>query len=389
LYTTIFKVKEEKMKGTKCKAAVLYEFNKPLVIEEVTVEPPGKGEVKIRVAACSICHSDVHTAKGEHGNIKLPCLGGHEVAGYVEELGEGVTYDVKPGDPVIMALGFIGCGQCYYCTKGFPNLCEKKGRHGPPMRRGGGGLAGPGRHFNKDGIRLTQMAGSSGFVEYTIASQDRLVKIPPKMPMDRAAPLACGFMTGYGAVVNLAKVKPMSSVVVVGSGGVGLSAVQGARLSGAYPIIAVDIMDDRLEMARNMGATHTINSKKEKDPIAKAWELTSGRGADYVIIAVGGIDILIQGYKMSGAGGMTVIVGHHGEETLSAFQPTDLFGRFITGGGANSRIRIDIPEIIDWYFSGRVKLDEYIHGHYPLEGINEAMEDMIQGRELKPVIMFE
>jgi len=371
------------------KAAVCYEFGKPLKIEEVTINPPGKGEVKIRIAACSICHSDIHSFKGDFGRPKLPALGGHEVAGYVVELGAGVDYDVKPGDPVILALGSVGCGQCYYCTRGNPNLCEKIRPHGPPMQRRPGGFGSPGHHFNREGERLTQLAGTSGFVEYTIAPQDRLVKIPVKMPMDRAAPLACGFMTGYGAVVNLAKVKPLSSAVVVGCGGVGLSAVQGARLSGAYPIIAVDIADDRLEKALNLGATHTINSKKEKDPVAKAWELTSGRGADYVIVAVGGVDVLVQSYKMSGAGSLTVIVGHQGEETLSAFQPTDLFGRYITGGGANSRIRMDIPQVIDWYFKGRINLDDYINNHYPLERINEAIEAMVSGRELKPVIMFE
>jgi S-(hydroxymethyl)glutathione dehydrogenase / alcohol dehydrogenase len=379
------------LKGTKCKAAVLYEYGKPLVIEEVLLDPPepGKGEVKIRVAATTICHSDIHSFRGEHGNPKLPAVGGHEVTGYVEEVGEGVTYDVKAGDRVIVALGAVGCGQCFYCVRGFPYLCEK-GRPHRPRTGKFQGISSVGRYLNKNGERLTQFGGGvAGFVEYTIVSENRLVKIPDNMPFDRAAPLACGVMTGYGAVVNLAQVKPRSSVVVVGTGGVGLSAIQGARLSGAYPIIAVDVLDNKLEMARLFGATHTLNSKKEKDPVNAVWQMASGRGADYVFIGVGGVDVLRQGFLMSGMGGMTVIIGHHGEETLSAFEPTDLFGRFLTGGGGNARIRIDIPHLIEYYLTGQLKLDEYITGHYPLERINEAIASMLSGDELRPVITLE
>jgi len=373
------------------KAAVCYEFNKPLVIEEVTLEPPGEGEVKIRVAATSICHSDIHSIRGEHGTPELPAVGGHEVAGYVEEVGEGVTY-VKPGDHVIVALGAIGCGQCFYCTIGFPSACEGRRPHQPPIRRGPfRGISAPGRYFNRQGKRLIQFAaGVAGFVEYTVVSENRLVKIPDEMPFDKAAPLACGVITGYGAVVNLAQVKPLSSVVVVGCGGVGLNAIQGARLSGAYPIIGVDVLDNKLEVARAFGATHTINTNKVKEPIEAAWKITSGRGADYVFVAVGGVDILRQAFMMSGFRGMTVIIGHEGEETLSAFQPTDLFGpRFLTGGGGNSRIRVDIPRLIDFYMVGRLKLDELITGHYPLERINEAIESHLRGEALRNVIMFE
>jgi S-(hydroxymethyl)glutathione dehydrogenase / alcohol dehydrogenase len=370
---------------------VLYEYGQPLVVEEVTLDPavPGKGEVKVRVAATSICHSDVHSFRGEHGRPKLPAVGGHEVTGYVEEVGEGVQYDVQPGDRVIVALGAVGCGQCYYCVRGFPYLCEK-GRPHRPRTGTFQGISSVGRYLNKNGERLTQFGGGvAGFVEYTIVSENRLVKIPDNMPFNRAAPLACGVMTGYGAVVNLAQVKPRSSVVVVGTGGVGLSAIQGARLSGAYPIIAVDVLDNKLEMARSMGATHTINSKKEKEPVNAVWKIASGRGADYVFICVGGVDVLRQGFLMSGMGGMTVVIGHHGNETLTAFEPTDLFGRFLTGGGGNARIRIDIPHLIEYYLTGQLKLDEYITGHYPLEGINEAIESMLKGDGLRNVITFE
>jgi len=376
---------------TKCKAAVLYEYGKPQVIEEVTLDPPnpGKGEVKIRVAATSICHSDVHSFLGEHGRPKLPAVGGHEVTGYVEEIGEGVTYDVKPGDRVIVSLLPVGCGQCYYCVKGFPHMCEKDR---PPRPKTGKfqGISAVGRYLNKDGERLTQFGGGvAGFVEYTIVNENRLVKIPDNMPFDKAAPLACGVMTGYGAVVNLAKVQPRSSVCVVGTGGVGLSAIQGARLSGAYPIIAVDILDNKLDQARQFGATHTINSRKEKDPVNAVWQIAGGRGADYVFVGVGGMDVLRQSFLMSGPGSMTVIIGHHGDDTLSAFEPTDLFGRILTGGGGNSRTRLDIPNLIEYYLTGQLKLDEYITGYYPLEKINEAVESMLSGQGIRPIITFE
>jgi len=376
---------------TKCKAAVLYEYGKPLVIEEVTLDPsePGKGEVKIRVAATSICHSDVHSFRGEHGRPPLPAVGGHEVTGYVEKVGEGVTYDVKEGDRVIIALGAIGCGQCYYCVKGFPYMCE----HGRPPRPRSGkfqGISSVGRYLNKEGKRMTQFGGGvAGFTEYTIVHENRLVKIPDNMPFDRAAPLACGVMTGYGAVMNLAKVQPRSSVCVVGTGGVGLSAIQGARLSGAYPIIAVDILDNKLEYARKFGATHTVNSKDDKDAINTVWNMAGGRGADYVFVCVGGMDVLRQAFMMSGPGSMTVIIGHHGSDTLSEFEPTDVFGRILTGGGGNARIRFDIPNLIKYYQTGQLNLDEYITGHYPLEKINEAIADMLSGQGLRPVIMFE
>lgn len=247
-----------------------------------------------------------------------------------------------------------------------------------------------GRYVNKQGERLSQLGGRvGGFAEYTVVSENNLVKIPDEIPFDRAAPLACGVITGFGAVVNHAQVKPFSSVVVVGTGGVGLNSVQAARLSGAYPIIAIDILDNKLEAAKDFGATHTINSRKESDPIKKVWELTSGRGADYVFIAVGGVDLVRQGFMMSGFRGMTVIIGHHGDDTLTGWQPTDLFSRFLTGGGLmNARIRLDIPRLLDYYLAGRLKLDELITGHYPLEGINEAIESMLQGKEVRPVIMF-
>ena len=362
------------------KAAICYEFGKPLVIEEVDLDPPGKGDVKIRMAAAAICHSDIHAIKGEHGNLPLPAIPGHEVAGYVEEVGDGVTY-VKPGDPVIASIMPEGCGHCYYCRIGLSNQCLTNKLY----------LFGEGRYVNKKGQRLTQYAGAvAGFAEYAVIPEVNLMKVPEDLPMDRACLLACGVISGFGAVLYRAKVTANSSVTVIGCGGVGLNAIQGAAFVGAYPIIAVDVRDSKLEMAKVFGATHTVNAKKESDPIKKVQELTYGRGADFVIVAVAGIEILRRGFLMSAPDGTTCVIGHGHGEQLSAWTPTDFMrGRKLTGSAMGAvRLRIDIPRLIELYKVGRLKLDELVSGHYPFEQINEAFESSEQGEVIRNVIMF-
>lgn len=377
------------MEATNCKAAILYEIGKPLSIEDVTLDPPGKSEAKIRIVATGICHSDIHSLRGEHGSLTLPALGGHEVAGFVEEVGEEVTL-VKKGDPVVVSLEPAGCGQCYFCVLGFPGMCEKKRPVRPPAKFKG--ISAPGRYTNKNGERLTQMGGSvAGFVEYTVASENRLLKMPPDMPLDRACLLACGVITGFCSVTNAAQVKPFNSVVVMGAGGVGLNSIQGAALSGAYPIIAADILDSKLEAAKQFGATHTINIAKDSDPVKSVYDMTSQRGSDFVFVTVGGKSALRQGFMMSGFRGVTVIIGHSGEDTLSDFEPTDFIGgqRMIMGSGAMAaRVMVDIPRIISLYQQGRFKLDELVTGRYPLEKINEAIESTEKGEALRNVIIF-
>jgi S-(hydroxymethyl)glutathione dehydrogenase / alcohol dehydrogenase len=360
------------------KAAILYEPNKPLVIEDgVTIDPPGKDEVKVRVAVTAVCHSDLHFIKGDMP-AKLPGLAGHEIAGYIDEVGENVT-NFKPGDTVIVGTVTSGCGHCYYCTVGLRHLCTNRGR---PSQ---------GRHMNKKGQRLTPLAGpSGGFAEYVTISQTLVAKIPESMPLDRACLLACGVTSGFGAVVNRARVQAGSSVVVVGTGGVGLNSLQGAAFSGAFPVIAVDVLDSKLETAKKFGATHTVNSKTEKNPIEAVRALTSGRGADYVFITVGSMDALRQGWMMCGPRGMTVIVGLM-TGNLSAFTPMEfLFGeRMMTGaGGGSIRLSIDIPFMVSLYQAGKLKLDELITARYPLDKINEAVESSARGEALRNLIIF-
>jgi Zn-dependent alcohol dehydrogenase len=362
------------------KAAVCREFGKPLVIEEVELDPPGKGEVKIKVQACAICHSDIHSFKGEHGRPPLPGIGGHEVCGVVEEIGEGVTY-VKKGDSVVATLIPAGCGTCYYCSIGLSNQCTTNYIK----------LAQPGKYTTRDGKRPLQFAGSvAGFVEYTTVPETNIVKVPRDMRIDSASLLGCGVISGFGAVVNRAKAMPGKSLIVMGCGGVGLNAIQGAVYSGCYPIIAVDVLDNKLEQACQFGATHTINVKKVSDPIAVAREYTFGRGADYVIVAVAGLPILRQGFMMSAVDGTTVVIGHGFGEQLTDFAPTDfMMGRHLTGSAMGAtRIRIDIPWLIELYKNGRYKLDELVSGHYTLDQINEAIASMERGEAVRNVIMF-
>jgi Zn-dependent alcohol dehydrogenase len=369
------------MKASIVKGAVCNEFGKPLNIEELELDQPGYGEVKVKVKACAICHSDIHSAKGEHAPIKLPAIGGHEIAGIVAEVGEGCSY-VKVGDAVIVSIVTPGCGQCYYCLVGQPYNCSVK-----PLR-----LAGLGRYVNKKGERLMQFAGGiAGFVEYTTVAEDHLVKIPQDMPMDKASLLGCGVISGFGAVTNRAQVKAFDSVLVMGTGGVGLNAIQGARFSGAHPVIAADILDSKLESARDFGATHIVNVKTEQDPVKKIFEITQNRGADHVFVAVAGIDILRQAHNMCGRNGTTYVIGHSGPEIMSNFSANEFVGGKKMSGSAmgTTRPRLDIPRLVELYSCGRLKLDELISTHYPFEQINEAMAASEKGRDLRNVLLFD
>jgi S-(hydroxymethyl)glutathione dehydrogenase / alcohol dehydrogenase len=357
------------------KAAVCYEYGKPLVIEEIDIDPPQKGEVKVRMAATAVCHSDIHFIKGEFPGMQLPIVPGHESSGYVVEVGEGVT-SVKPGDAVCIML-LAPCGECYYCVTGLPHLCTT--RYPLDSER---------RMHNKRGQDIGMVMKGAGNSEYAIVVENQLVKIPSDMPMDSACLLACGFTTGFGAVVNRAQVKPYSSVVVIGAGGVGISSIQGALFAGANPIIAVDILDSKLKTARDFGATHTINSRSQ-DVKEKVWQLTSGRGADYVFMTVGSSDALKQSIDLIGQRGTVVAVGVVGEPV--ALNPGEfvIFEKALIGTkGGSINPRVELPELISLYKSGRIKLDEMITGRYPLDRVNEAITSVVKGEALRNVIVF-
>ena len=356
------------------KAAVCYELGKPLVVEEVDMDPPQKGEVKIRIAATAICHSDIQGITRELG-IRLPFVPGHESAGYIEEVGENVT-SVKPGDAVVVSL-LASCRRCLYCVTGRPHMCEAQWP-----------LATESRLRNKRGETVTHMAKVAGFAEYVIVDESQVVQVPKEMPIDRAALLACGVITGFGAVVNRAQVEALSSVVVVGTGGVGLNSVQGATFSGAYPVIAVDIWDSKLEAARAFGATHTVKASDE-DAVKTVQQLTYGRGADYVFVTVGSTAAIQQGFSMSGPRGMTVVVGLPPRTETLTLPPFFRDERMLTSSiMGTTRLSVDVPKLVALYQAGRLKLDELITSRYSLEQINEAIESAEKGETLRNVIVF-
>ncbi len=358
------------------KAAVCYEPGQPLIIEDIDIDPPQQGEVKVRLSATAICHSDVHYIQGDWRG-DFPMVVGHEAAGIVEEVGENVTL-TRPGDHVVVSL-LRSCGRCYYCTTGMPQHCE-----------GTFALLTEQRLHNKRGEPIYQGVRVGAFAEQVIVDQSQVVELPPEFPLDRAALLACGVITGVGAVVNTAQVKAGSSVVVIGVGGVGLNTLQGAALVGATKIIAIDLVEMKLTAAKAFGATHTINAASH-DVRQAVRDLTGGRGADYVFVTVGSTAAMEQGLRLVRRAGTLVIVGM---PPISALFPLPaiaiadaslkLLGSFMGG----TRLRVDVPWLADLYQQGRLKLDELITTRSPLENINEAIDAMLKGEALRNIIIF-
>lgn len=358
------------------RAAVCYEFGQPLVIEDVTLDPPQWGEVMVRVAATAICHSDVHYLRGEWA-IQRPFIAGHETAGVVEAVGEGVTL-VKPGDPVVVSL-LRSCGRCEHCLSGLPHHCSAVW----PLDNGS-------RIRNARGEPVKHGVRVGGFAEYAIVDQSQVVPVPVGMNLETAALLACGVITGYGAVVNTAQIEAGSTVVVIGAGGVGLNSIQGAVLAGAGRVIAVDLLDNKLAAALQFGATDVINAAAE-DAVQVVADLTEGRKADYVFVTVGSDPAVQQGLQMVRRAGTVILVGMPPEalRTSLAVRPFVFNGVRLLGSFMGStRLQIDIPRLIDHYLRGRLLLDELISRRYPLEQINEAIESMERGEALRNVIVF-
>jgi len=358
------------------KAAICYEFGKPLVIEEVEIDPPKRGEVKVRLTATGICHSDVHLIRGEWGG-NPPIIAGHEAAGIVEEIGTDVVL-TKPGDAVVVSL-LRSCGHCFHCTIGSPHLCE-----------GTFALNTESRLRNRHGETLQHGLRTAAFADYVIVDESQVAPISAEMPLDRAALLACGVITGIGAVVNTAHVRPGQSVVVIGTGGVGLNAIQGAVLVGAHPIIAVDLLETKLTTAQAFGATHTINVTQQ-EPLAAMKELTLGRGTDYVFVTVGSPTAVAQGFDMISKAGTVVVVGLPHAGATVPVPIGKLVGderRIIGCLMGSTRLRVDIPRLVELYRHKRLKLDELITARYPLERINEAIMAMETGEVIRNMIVF-
>jgi S-(hydroxymethyl)glutathione dehydrogenase/alcohol dehydrogenase len=357
-------------------AAVCSGFQQPLVVEEVELDAPAEDEVSVRVSACGICHSDISFIDGAWGGA-LPAVYGHEVAGIVTEIGRGVD-GVKPGDEVVVTL-VRSCGRCFFCLRGEVTQCS--GRFAiddrGPIRLPGGGQV-------KQGLRV------AGFSEYVTVHASQVVPIAPGIPPESACLLACAVTTGVGAVRNTAQVPEGASVVVIGAGGVGLNCLQGAALVNAYPLIAVDVSDSRLEAARLFGATNVINSKL-RDPIEAIRSLTEGRGADYTFISAGSPSAIELGLQASRRAGTVVIVGITATGVTVPVDPGELAdsARRVLGSKMGSiRPQVDIPALVDLYRSGRLKLDELVTARFPLDRINDALGATRRGEGLRTVIVF-
>ncbi len=358
-------------------AAVCHAFGDPLRVEEVDLRGPGPGEVGVRVAACAICHSDLAYMHGAWGG-DLPAVYGHEAAGVVEEVGDGVI-DVQPGDPVVVTL-IRFCGRCRQCLRGLPAFCERMSdfaisQH-PPLSTSEGG---PVFH----GLR------TAAFAERVTVHASQVVPVPHDLSLESASLLACGVITGVGAVLNTARVEAGSTVAVIGTGGVGLNTVQGALLAGASRIVAVDLVDHKLDVARSFGATDTLNGSRD-DVAAAVEELTEGRGLDYAFVAVGAGVAIEQALGLIGTGGTVVLVGlaTGAQVAFDAESVADRGQRIIGSKMGSTRPRLDIPPLVELYRKGRLKLDELVSGRYPLAEINEAIASAERGEALRSVVVL-
>ena len=362
----------------KVKAAVLYEANTPLVIEEVDLDPPKAGEVKIKVGAAGVCRSDLHFMHGD-AKCPLPVVLGHEAAGTVEEVGEGVT-SVAPGDRVVIA--FVStCGRCENCVIGRPNLCLTRGKFVMSQFDGTSRL-------HKDDMKIAQFDQMSCFASHTVVPESACIPAPDSLPMEIAAFIGCCTTTGVGAVLYNAKVEANSTVAVVGCGGVGLNVIMGSGLANARQIIAVDINEGKLEFAMKFGATHSVNPSQQ-DAVARVKELTGGQGVDYAFEVFGSPDTVEMTYEMTKKGGTAVVVGISPWGSKAPIDPVALVRDEKVLKGCyygSARMSTDMPKLIDMYQAGKLPLDELVTRRYSLDQINEAYDDLDRGEIGRGVI---
>ena len=359
------------------KAAVLHEVNQPLQMEEIDVALPGPREVLVRTKASGVCHSDLHFVEGLY-TTTMPVVLGHEAAGIVEAIGSQVNY-VSPGDRVICCLS-VFCGQCERCTTGRPVLCSRTG-----LVRGQDEAP----RLSQGGASVTQFANLGAYAEMMLVHENSLVKIEQDIGFEQMALIGCGATTGLGAAMNTAKVEPGSTVAVIGCGGVGLNAIQGAKLAGALRIIAIDGVEDKLTLAREFGATDVIDASSG-DVETKVKDLTKG-GVDYSFEAIGKKETAEQSFSILRAGGTATIIGMIPQGVKIELDGASfLRERRIQGSSMGSNhIRVDMPRYVDFYLQGRLKLDELVSRRLTLEDVNEAFKYMKEGSVARSVMMFD
>jgi alcohol dehydrogenase len=374
----------------KIKAAVLYAMDAkppfaeshPLLIEEIDLAPPGPGEILVRIGAAGLCHSDLSVING-HRPRPMPMALGHEAAGIVEELGEGVT-DLQRGDHVVLVF-VPSCGHCDPCAEGRPALCEPGA-----AANGAGTLLSGARRLSRNGQPINHHLGCSVFAEYATVSRRSAVKIDRELPLDEAALFGCAVLTGVGAVVNTAQVRAGSSVAIIGLGGVGLASLLGAQVSGARQIVAVDLSDAKLELALALGATHTFNAGNPncKEEIRQA----TGGGVAFAFELAGSVRALELAYGITRRGGMTVTAGLPPPSATFPLPPVNLVAEERTVKGSYIGTCVpsrDIPRYIDLYRQGKLAVNRLLSGRLKLEDINRGFDLLNEGKAVRQVIVFE
>jgi S-(hydroxymethyl)glutathione dehydrogenase/alcohol dehydrogenase len=361
------------------KAAVLNDYAQPLSLEEIRLDAPGPGEVQVRIGATGVCHSDYHVIKGEW-KYGLPMILGHEAAGVVEAVGSGVN-DLKSGDHAVLSFR-PACGTCRLCAAGRSVLCE--GWPGDRFKMHDGTA-----RVHRDGQDLLVLGRVGSFAEQVVIPAEQVIPVRNDVPMEVLALIGCAVTTGVGAVINAAKVEPGSTVAVIGCGGVGLNVIQGAALVNAQRIIAVDLLENKLEYARQFGATDVVNAAKG-DPVEQVRALTGG-GVDYAFEVIGNGTTVEQAIQMTRAAGTACIVGMAPQGTRSYFDPLVLVSketRLIGTWYGSARPRIDFPRMIEFFASGKLKVSELISRRYSLDQINEGFERLGRGEVARGVIVF-
>ncbi len=368
----------------KTRAAVAWEANKPLVIEQVDLQPPQAGEVLVQLVATGVCHTDAYTLSGADPEGLFPAILGHEGGGAVVEVGSGVS-NVKPGDHVI-PLYTPECGQCKFCRSGKTNLCQAI-----RVTQGQGVMPDGTSRFSLNGRPLFHFMGTSTFSEYTVLPEISVVKINSAAPLDKVCLLGCGITTGIGAVVKTAKVEAGSTVAIFGLGGVGLSAIQGAVIAGAERIIVVDTNPDKFEFAGQLGATDCVNPNDHSLPIQEVIiDLTDG-GVDYSFECIGNTDVMRAALECCHKGwGEAIIIGVADAGKEISTRPFQLVTGRVWRGSAFGGVkgRSELPGFVDQYLSGEIEIDKMVTHTMPLEQINDAFDLMLAGKSIRSVVIF-
>ncbi len=366
------------------RAAVLAAVGQALEVrDDVEVDRPRAGEVRLRMAAAGVCHSDLAMQRGVIP-APLPSILGHEGAGVVEEVGPGVD-DLAEGD--LVAVSWVAqCGECFYCSRAQPQLCDQA-----VVAMASGGLLDGTSRVRTAGSHLFQALGAGTFAESVVVPAMAAVKLPRDIDPAVAALLGCGVVTGVGAALNTARIRPGDTVAVLGCGGVGLNVIQGARIAGAERIVAVDLRPAKLQLAQKLGATDTVDAAG-RDPVAAVMDLTGQRGADVAFEVIGRQATIEQALGMTRRGGQTVLVGIPAMDVvlpIPAMVGLVLSEKSVCGSWlGSSHLRRDIPALVEHYREGRLLLDELVSRRVPLEGVNSAFETLASGEEARSVIVF-